>query len=227
MNNTEHTHGGPLLHNRSHMHESSNNKVPLWVRYYDIVTNLVTFGRTGAVHKQTLALAGLRSGDAVLDIGCGTGKLLLEAEKIVGRKGVAVGLDVEPEMIRQARNHAGKRNSSAAFDIASVEQIPYSSDSFDVVFSTLMYHHLSERGKEAGLAEVARVLKPGGRFLLVDINPSRRSILTSLPGHSQVERQDFVRGEVTGRMEAAGLTVIDSGAHPSRQLSYAIGQKAK
>ena len=63
--------------------EAHNHKVPFWVRYYDIVVNLIALGKTRTVHRQTLSLAGLQPGEAVLDIGCGTGSLLLEAEKIV------------------------------------------------------------------------------------------------------------------------------------------------
>lgn len=162
-----------------------------------------------------------------MDIGCSTGMLLLEAGKVVGRGGTAVGLDVEPEMIRQAKRRAGKNGSLAAFNVASIEQIPYPVDSFDVAFSTLMYHHLPEKAKLAGLVEVKRVLKPDGVLVLVDINASRRSILTSLPDHNQVEPRDFVRHEVTEQMQTAGLTIADAGAHPSRQLSYAIGQKVR
>lgn len=91
-------HGSEAAHD--HPHENEAHDAPFWVRYYDIVTNLVTLGRTGKMHGETLSLAGLSPGDAVLDVGCGTGMLLLEAEKAVGPEGTAVGLDVEPEMIR-------------------------------------------------------------------------------------------------------------------------------
>lgn len=74
--------------------------------------------------------------------------------------------------------------------------------------------------------ELVRVLKPVGRLVLVDINPTRRNILTSLPGHSSIAREDYVRIEVTARMRTAGLTVVADGPHPLKQLSYAIGRKA-
>jgi ubiquinone/menaquinone biosynthesis C-methylase UbiE len=215
-------------HGNSHTHDdrvAHSQDTPFWVRYYDIVTNLITLGRTRAIHRQTLSLAGLRPGDSVLDIGCGTGVLLLEAERIIGPDGAAVGLDVHPAMIKQAKRRARDNNSRATFEIAPIDRIPYPEGTFDVAFCTLVYHHLTDTQRREGLAELERVLKPNGRLVLVDINPARRSILTSLPGHSQLEREDYVRHEAAEGMQAAGFTLVDTGAHPSRQLSYAIGRK--
>jgi ubiquinone/menaquinone biosynthesis C-methylase UbiE len=215
-------------HRQSHIHDHNaahSQDAPFWVRYYDIIVNLITLGRTRAIHRETLSLAGLRPGDSVLDIGCGTGILLLEAERVVGPDGTVVGLDVQPAMIKQARRRASDNNSRATFEIAPIDHIPYPDCTFDVAFSTLMYHHLTDTQKREGLVELERVLKPNGRLVLVDINPTRRSILTSLPGHSRLEREDYVRHEVTEGMQAAGFTVIETGAHPSKQLSYAVGQK--
>ena len=73
------------------------------------------------------------------------------------------------------------------------------------------------------MGELRRVLKPGGRLVLVDMNTGRRSILTAL--HGQGDGHDFVRGEAREQMEAAGFTILASCAHPSRQLSYVIGKK--
>ena len=200
-------------------------KAPFWVRYYDWVVNIITWGRTKAIHKETLTLANLQPGDAVLDIGCGTGLLLLEAEKIIGAKGTAVGLDVEPAMITQAKQHAAQNNSRAQFEVASIDHSPDADNSFAVILSTLMYHHLTEEQKPAGLRELRRVLKPDGRLLIVDLNPSRHSIASYLPGHNQLDRQDYVQDVITGQMRAAGFSEITAGPHPSRQLSYATGRK--
>jgi len=216
------------IHGQDHTHRKSDNQsqgAPFWVRYYDIVVNVITLGRTKVIHRETLSLAGLRPGDAVLDVGCGTGVLLLEAEKRVGTEGSLVGIDVEPAMIEQSRKRAGKAGSRATFAVASVDHIPYPDNTFDVVFSTLMYHHLTETQRSAALVELERLIKPGGRLVVVDINPTRRGIVTSLPGHNRLEQEDYVRSEIVERMGTSGFTVIEDGPHPSRQLSYAIGQK--
>ena len=70
-----------------------------------------------------------------------------------------------------------------------------------------------------------RVLKPNGRLLIVDLNPKQRGLATSLPGHNQLDKVDYVRSEVVECMDTAGFTNIQAGPHPNKQLSYAIGQK--
>ncbi|MCA9955937.1 MAG: class I SAM-dependent methyltransferase [Anaerolineales bacterium] len=213
--NNEHTHDG-----QPHTHQA-----PFWVRYYDTVVGVATLGRARKMHQSTLQLAQLQPGEAILDIGCGTGKLIFAAEKVVGLGGTAVGLDVEPGMITQAKANAAKARSRATFEVASVTQIPYPDNSFDVVTSSLVYHHLNPAEKIAGLQEVARVLKENGRFLIVDLNPTRRGLAVRLPGHNQLAQEDYVSREVVAQLKAAGFNHIHAGEHAFKQLSYAIGSK--
>ena len=213
--NDEHTHDG-----QPHTHQA-----PFWVRYYDTIVGVATFGRARKMHQSTLLLAQLQPGESILDIGCGTGKLIFAAEKVVGLAGTAVGLDVEPGMIAQAKANAAKANSRATFGVASITEIPYPDNSFDVVTSSLVYHHLSPAEKVAGLQEVVRVLKENGRFLIVDLNPARRSLAVRLPGHNQLAQEDYVSREVVAQLAAAGFANITAGAHPFNQLSYALGVK--
>lgn len=99
--------------------------------------------------------------DAVLDVGCGTGRLLGSIhERWPDAK--LMGIDPTPGMVERAR----QLNSSATFEVSSAEALPVSDASVDVVVSTFSFHHWSDQG--AGLREVARVLRPGGYFFLAD-----------------------------------------------------------
>jgi ubiquinone/menaquinone biosynthesis C-methylase UbiE len=212
-------------HDHTHTDKSRTHNAPFWVRHYDFIVGLITLGRSRIMHAGTIQLANLQPGEAILDVGCGTGKLIIAAEKVIGPGGTAVGLDVEAGMIAQAQANVDKANSHTTIITASITQIPYPDNSFDVVTSSLVYHHLSQAQIEAGLQEVKRVLKPNGRLLIVDMNPSRRGLAVRLPGHNQLAHQDYVNHEVVEQMQVAGFTNITAGAHPFKQLSYALGIK--
>ena len=215
------------IHGQEHKHEdeSYTHHAPFWVRYYDFIVGVVTLGRTRSLHQGTLQLAKLRPGETILDVGCGTGKLIFAAEKVIGLEGTAVGLDVEAGMIAQAKTNAAKTHSHATFAVASITQIPYPDNSFAVVTSSLVYHHLAQAEKVAGLQEIKRVLQPNGRLLIVDLNPSRRGLAVRLPGHNQLAQEDYVSREVVAQLKAAGFNNIHAGEHAFKQLSYAIGSK--
>ncbi len=225
MNLIERIHGNSESNSHAHDGTTHAHKAPFWVRHYDFIVNVITFGKIKSTHQQTAVLANLQPGQTVLDVGCGTGALLMAVEEIIGEQGTAVGLDVEPAMIAQAKQRAAKHNSRVTFDVASIDNIPYPDEHFDVALQSLVFHHLTNEQKEAGLAELNRVLKGNGRLLIVDLNPSQRGIATRLPGHHQLEQVDHVRSEVVERMKKAGFINIQAGAHPNKQMSYAIGEK--
>ena len=130
-----------------------------------------TFWFRGQVREQrhrTLALADLKPGNAVLDVGCGTGTLIIEAARRIGRAGRAAGIDPSPEQIARARAKASRRRLPIDFQIGVIEQLSFPDQTFDVVVSTLMMHHLPASLKRQGLAEIARVLNSGGCLVIVD-----------------------------------------------------------
>jgi ubiquinone/menaquinone biosynthesis C-methylase UbiE len=125
-------------------------------------------GQVRQLRQRTADLACLQLGDAVLDVGCGTGTLAMEVARRVGRAGRVAGIDPGTEQIARARAKAARRNAPIEFQIGVIEQLPFPDQTFDVVFSTLMMHHLPAPLKRQGLAEIARVLKPGGRLVIAD-----------------------------------------------------------
>jgi ubiquinone/menaquinone biosynthesis C-methylase UbiE len=125
-------------------------------------------GQGRELRRRAATLARLRPDEQMLDVGCGTGTLALEVARRVGRAGGVAGVDPSPEQIARARAKAARRHLPIEFQVGVIEQLPFPDQTFDVVLSTLMMHHLPAPLKRQGLAEIARVLKPGGRLVIAD-----------------------------------------------------------
>lgn len=125
-------------------------------------------GQWRELRLRTANLACIQPGDAVLDVGCGTGTLAIEVQSRVGRAGHVTGIDPGTQQIARARAIAARRNVPIEFQIGVIEHLAFPDQTFDVVLSTLMMHHLPDDLKRQGLAEVARVLKPRGRLVIAD-----------------------------------------------------------
>lgn len=155
-----------------------------WARFYDILTGALGMGSGSAVRAATLDCAELRAGERVLDVGCGPGTLALLAKQRVA-DGEVHGIDPSPEMIDRATGKAAKAGADVRFQTAVIEDLPFPDDSFDLVMSSFMLHHLPDDLKQKGFAEIARILRPGGRLLAVDMT-GRGSFfwrVMSLVGH--------------------------------------------
>src|SRR5262245_46493703 len=135
---------------------------------YDILAFLFTRGRERSLRERMIQLACLDTGDAVLDIGCGTGTLAIAAKKRVGSAGAVVGIDASPAMVMKAIRKSGRAEVDVAFTNAVVETLPFADARFDAVLSTMMLHHLPRPLRGQCFTEIRRVLKPRGRLLIID-----------------------------------------------------------
>ena len=117
------------------------------------------------VYKSTLALAAsiIRRPTSVLDVGCGTGKLLRQASSY-WPEAQLIGVDPANGMIEVAK----RLTPNATFFSGMAETLPLQDASIDLALSTLSFHHWQDQA--AGIRDIARVLRPGGYFLLVDIS---------------------------------------------------------
>jgi demethylmenaquinone methyltransferase/2-methoxy-6-polyprenyl-1,4-benzoquinol methylase/phosphoethanolamine N-methyltransferase len=177
------------LHHKTAGAPHTAGRVLHGARSYDLVTRVISFGRDKAIREKLIELAAPAPGETVLDVGCGTGTLALALTSRVGT-GEVHGIDASPEMIDVAKEKAVKAGSDVDFQVALIEAIPFPAATFDLVTSSLMLHHLPDDLKRTGLAEIRRVLKPGGRFMALDFAAHGHSPLghlLSILGHSRGE----------------------------------------
>jgi ubiquinone/menaquinone biosynthesis C-methylase UbiE len=128
-------------------------------------------GREHQFRERIVDLAAVTRGHTVLDVGCGTGNLTMVAKVRAGTDGKVYGIDAAPEMITKAERKAAEKQLDIRYQVGLIEDIPSPDNKFDVVVSSLMLHHLPKDLKRQGIAEISRVLRPGGRFVAVDLDP--------------------------------------------------------
>ena len=122
--------------------------------------------------RDLIEQAKITNGDRVLDVGCGTGTLAIMTKRIHPDAEV-VGIDADSKILGIARDKAARAGINVTLDQGMADQLPYADSSFDRVLSSLFLHHLSTENKRRTLREVFRVLRPHGRFDVVDFGLPR------------------------------------------------------
>ncbi len=158
-------------------------------------------GRGHEVFRQRIIDLTASSGDEhLLDVGCGTGLMALRiAAQYPGC--TVQGIDLSPKMIAVARQDAAAQGLAVDFRVGSIVDLPYPDGTFDVVLTNIMYHHLDLVEKRQAVEEIARVLKPSGRYVSAEFGPRAKTAL----------QRRLAKGEYTlypSHLTGAGFTIV-------------------
>lgn len=201
----------------------SNTGVLHRATLYDVGIWLLTLGRERRFRERLLAPARLQPGEAVLDVGCGTGSLAMLARQQVGAAGVVAGIDAAPEMIARARRKANKARLDIQFETASADALPYANAHFDAVLCTVALHHLPRAVRSVAVAEMARVMRPAGRVFLADFVFGHKPSVVGMLHHQHGLRPNAL----TELVEAAGLRVAERGSLGKWDLEYVVARAGR
>lgn len=181
-----------------------------WAHLYDPIVRLALLGQDKALRKMTIKMAQIKPGDRVLDAGCGTGDLTIAAKVRAGSTGKVFGIDAAPEMVEASLSKAAMASLDIEFRVGLIESLPFPNDYFDVVLSSLMMHHLPDDLKHKGLAEIYRVLKPGGHLIVVDMNRPTVFPIKILTAFLVHEKMDTGAQDLPLMMNEVGFSQIES-----------------
>lgn len=190
---------------------------------YDLMVWLLMWGRSRRLRTRMLEPAKLRRGESVLDISCGTGSLALLAKEQVGSKGQVHGVDASEEMIAYADKKSKRAGLEVSFDVAPAQELPFEDASFDVVLNTLALHHLPKPSRYQAFGEMRRVLKPGGRALVVDFAEGKKQ------GHGLFRHLKHRHGsvppeEIAAAVRESGFAMARSGPIGIMSLHFVLAE---
>jgi ubiquinone/menaquinone biosynthesis C-methylase UbiE len=179
----------------------------LGTRFYDPLMRVTA--REQRFRTRLLEIAAISPGQRVLDLGCGSGTLAILASERQPDAAIA-GIDADPGMVERARRKAEAAGAKIELQVGSATALPHPDGSFDVVLSSLLFHHLPRDAKEQAAREIARVLAPGGRVAIADwgapSDPLMRALFLTIQLVDGFETTaDSVAGRLPGILRAAGL----------------------
>jgi demethylmenaquinone methyltransferase/2-methoxy-6-polyprenyl-1,4-benzoquinol methylase len=163
--------------------------------FYDLMNSVMTAGLHHRWRARAADLAALEPGDNALDVACGTGDLAIELARRVGTRGEVIGSDFAEEMLERARAKAPE----LVWEWGNALELPYASGRFDA--ATVGFGARNFSDLDRGLAEMTRVVKPGGRVVVLEITTPHRPPLSTFY-RVWFDRVVPLIGRLTGEQEA-------------------------
>ena len=142
-------------------------------RVYDLMNSVMTAGMHHRWRERAADLAGVGPGDRALDVAAGTGDLAIELARRVGPTGSVVGSDFSEAMLDRAR----RKSTAVTWEQANALDLPYPDDGFDA--ATVGFGARNFSDLDRGLAEMTRVVRPGGRVVVLEMTTPRRPPLST------------------------------------------------
>jgi demethylmenaquinone methyltransferase/2-methoxy-6-polyprenyl-1,4-benzoquinol methylase len=189
---------------------------------YDLANNALTFGLAHQWRNKIVKLANTPSDGAVLDCATGTGDLAIAFKKRLGEKSHVVGQDFCKEMLDFAPQKAKAKNLDIKFELGDVMSLPYEDQSFDTV--TIAYGIRNVEDPELGLKEMWRVLKPGGRLLVLETGEGKGLLNWPITFYTR-HVTPFVGGLVTKKKQAYDYLSKSSQKFPSQENFLDLGKE--
>lgn len=186
---------------------------------YDRTNTVLSFGVHHAWRKRTVRESGAKAGDRVLDCATGTGDLALEFARTVGASGAVTGTDFCAEMLEHAPPKAAAANLPVTFEVADVLALPYPGNTFDIASISFGIRNVDD--PVAGLREMARVVRPGGRVVVLEFGQPGGVFGTLFRFYSNTV-MPFVGGLLSGNRAAYEYLPRTSAAFPAGDRFLAL-----
>jgi len=185
--------------------------------------------RLADIRRDGYAMLRVAPGSSVLDVGCGAGEVCVELAGVVGSTGRVAGIDASEAMIAAARHAAEGARCAIDLRVASIYALPFPDAAFDAARCERVFQHLED--PEAGLAEMIRIVRPGGRLMVADPDHGQHGLALDDPTHQRIYAASLrallgmiVNPHSGTRLRAmfarAGLAEIEQQVRPI-QIAYA------
>lgn len=138
-------------------------------RHYDLLMNVITLGTYPYFIRQVVKEMDIQPEDEILDLGCGSGRNICLMTKYLSNQGRVLGLDINPDMLRQSQNRCKKFSNISFIQQRIEENLPYENE-FDKVFISFVLHGFIQEKRLQIIDNARRALRPGGEFIILDYN---------------------------------------------------------